>query len=190
MAPRTLFNVALKITGLFFIRNILEAFSRTLSVLVYFPQYASSDEGFYNLGVTIPPLVLYSLFSWMLIFRTESLINLFRLDKGLPAGEGLKVHRSVILGLAVIVTGGWILVNEIPEFFRHAIYYYQERKIYVRMARPDLSYLVMSGVKILIGLILVVFNGKIVRIIEIRRRDQVPWYWPINRLFRRRRKRR
>ncbi len=76
MEVRSLFNLILKIIGIFFIRDILEAFSRLLSVLVYLPQYSSSYEGYFNLGVTLPPLILYSLFTYVLIFRTDSLINL------------------------------------------------------------------------------------------------------------------
>lgn len=180
MSPRSLFSIILKILGIFFLSNILEALSRLLSVLVYLPQYASEREAIFNLGVTIPPLLLYTLFSWALLFRTDGLISLFKLDR--HSGEeikGLQVHRSVILSVAVIAAGGWMLINEIPEFFRHAMYYYQERKTYVRMARPDVSYLAMSALKILIALTIIIFNRAIVRIVELRRKRSTPWYWPL-----------
>jgi hypothetical protein len=169
MEPRSLFNIILKILGIFFIRNILEALSRLLSVLVYLPQYDSQSEGYFNLGVTIPPLILYTLFSWLLIFRSDSLINMLKLDKGIGQSvASLRIDRTVISSTAIIIIGGWLLVNEIPEFFRHAVYYLQERKLYVRMVRPDISYLTMSAFKILIGLLLIVFNRKIVSFIDRR----------------------
>lgn len=180
MEPRSLFNLILKILGIFFIRNILEALSRSLSVLVYFPQYESNKVAFYNLGVTIPPLVLYSIFSWLLIFKSESLINVLKLDR-LPGNTtlGLRVHRSVILSVAIIIISGWMLVNEIPELIRHMAYYYQERRTYIRQTRPDISYLLMSAFKILIALLLFVFNRRIVNALEFKRKSTSAWYWPV-----------
>lgn len=189
MSSRSLFDLILKILGIFFIRNVLEALSRFLSVLVYLPQYETTQQGWLNLGVTLPQLLLYTLFSWLLIFRTGKIIGVLRLDRHFPQEMGeLRVHRSVILGLAIIVIGGWMLANELPELFRHAVYYYQERKIYVRMARPDVSYLAMSFAKVLIGLVLVVFNRTIVKIVEVKRKTDTAWYWPARIPFVRRKK--
>lgn len=187
MTPRNIFHTALKILGIFFIRNILDALARVLSVLVYFPQYSDTNEAFFNLGVALPPLVLYTLFTWALLFRTSSIINLLHLDDqpGSPEAR-IRLHRSTILSIAVILGGGWILVQELPEFFRHAVYYVQERKLYVRMARPDISYLAMSAFKLLIGLILILFNRRVVNMIELRRKQNTPWYWPLKKPARRR----
>lgn len=185
MSVRNLFNLILKILGIFFLSNILEALSRLLSVLVYMPQYDSERQAIFNLGVTIPPLVLYSLFAWALIFRTDGVISLLRLDKfaGTLEIKGLQVHRSVVLSIAIIAAAGWLLINELPEFFRHALYYYQERKIYVRMARPDISYLAVSALKILLALLALIFNRTLVNVVELRRKKATPWYWPFRSPF-------
>ena len=167
MEPRSLFNLILKVIGVFFIRNILEAFSRFLSVLVYLPQYSTENEGYFNLGVTIPPLILYTLFVWALIFRTDSVINMLKLDKNLGGiNPQIQFERRTVLVTAVLIIGGWMLVNEIPEFFRHGVYYYQERRLYRRMIRPDVSYLGMSAFKIAIACGLIVFNRPVVRLLE------------------------
>lgn len=177
MTAKSLINLILKILGLFFITNVLDALSRLISVLVYFPQYDTTRQAWYNLGVTLPSLILYSIFVFLLIFRTNSLINLFRLDRGSGSEPVvLRVHRSVILGIAVIAAGLWLIVSGTPEFVRQMAYYYQERKLYVRMAHPDVSYLAMSMAKLLLGLILIVFNRSLVNLIEFKR--QAPWYWP------------
>jgi hypothetical protein len=167
MPTSSLFNLILKIIGIFFIRDILESLSHTLSVLVYMPQYATASEATYNLAVTLPPLILYSLLAWFFIFRSDAVARFLKLEKNFQQEHvDLRIERSALLTASVIVSGGWILVNEIPEFFRHAIYYYQERKMYVRMTRPDISYIFMSAIKIAIGFFLVVFNKPIVDLIE------------------------
>jgi hypothetical protein len=163
MEVRSLFSLILKIIGIFFIRDILEAFSRLLSVLVYLPQYASANEGYFNLGVTIPPLILYSLFTYLLIFRTNSLINLLKLDKNFSGQIDLRIDKGVIMKSATVIIGGYMVVSELPEFFRHIVYYVQERKLYTRIVRPDISYAAMSAAKIAIGIALVIFNQPILK---------------------------
>ena len=109
-------------------------------------------------------------------------MHVLRLDRQ-PNEEliAIRIHRSVILSLAVIVTGGITLVNDIPELFRHGMYYVQERKLYERMAHPDISYFLMSLIRVVIGFLLILFNRVIVNFIEYRRRDKTSWYWPLKR---------
>jgi hypothetical protein len=178
MSLRSLIDVILKVIGIFFIRDILEAFSRSLSVLVYFPQYATQKEAFFNLGVTIPPLILYSLFAWLLIFRTGSLVRLMRIDNSAaekPAG--FSFSRFGALTVAVVLAGCWILVNEVPEFFRLAVNYYQERILYDRMVQPDYTYPAMSLAKIIIGLALIIFNTPFVHLIEAISKNRIPRFF-------------
>ena len=176
MAPRTLFNLILKVIGLFFIKDILEALSHTISAIVYIPQYSSAREAIFNVAVSLPLLALYSALAWFFIFRSEKIINILRLDRNFQEKPlSITVERHMLLTSAVIIAGAWLLVNEIPEFFRHAVYYYQERKLYVRMTRPDVSYIVMSTVKIAIGLLLILFNKPIVNVIEWGSTSHLPW---------------
>ncbi len=167
MEVRSLFNVIIKIIGIFFIKDILEAFSRILSILVYLPQYSTENEGYFNLGIAIPPLVLYGLFVYVLIFRTNSVIQVLKLDKNISQQQvTLPIDRTIIFKLAIIIIGGYMLINELAEFFRLATYYVQERKLYARMARPDVSYLATSAAKIIFALGLLFWNKRIVTLLE------------------------
>jgi len=182
MTPRSLFNIVLKVLGIYFIKDVLLALSQTVSIIAYFPQYDSPREGIYSLAMAAGPLLVYTLFSWLLVFQTNRITHFLRLDREesdvmLP----VRIHRSIILSLAVIVTGGITLVNELPELVRHGVYYIQERKIYARMAHPDVSYFLMATFKVGIGLLLIIFNRIIVNFIEYRRRDKTSWHWPLKR---------
>jgi hypothetical protein len=184
MTSRSLISLILKISGLFFIKDILDALSRSISVLIYFPQYASRQEAIYNLAATIPALVLYTFFVVMLLFGTNLIIRMLRLDKGVQA-ELLPVglQRSEILNIGIIVAGGWLLVSGLLEFVRTAFYYYQERKLYGRMVRPDLSYMVMAIARLLIGFMLIGFHRLVVSLIETKQGGQTSWYWPMRMPF-------
>jgi hypothetical protein len=176
MGARSLFNLILKVIGIFFIRDILEALSHTLSALVYIPQYSSTREAVFNVAVSLPALFLFSLLAWIFIFKSDKVIDWLKLDNELTNSPvSITAERSTILTAAVIIAGAWVLVNEIPEFFRHIVYYYQERKLYVRMTRPDISYIIMSAIRITIGLLLVIFNKPIVAVIEWGGKSHLPW---------------
>src|SRR4051812_26076502 len=154
MTPRSLFNIVLKVLGIYFIKDVLLALSQTASIIAYFPQYDTPREGMYNLAMAAGPLLVYTLFAWLLVFQTARITHFLRLDR--PDADimlPVRIHRSVVLSLAVIVTGGITLVNELPELVRHGVYYVQERKIYARMAHPDVSYFLMSAFKVGIGIL-------------------------------------
>lgn len=181
MTSRNLFNLVLKILGIYFIKDILAALSQSISALVYLPGYSSSKEAFYNLAMAAGPLLVYLLCAYLLLFQTHRIINWLNLDKF--AGQDilpLRIHRSIVLSIAIILAGGLTLVNEIPELFRHCIYYVQERKLYTRMARPDISYVLMAALKVMIGFFLIIWNRPIVNFIEVRRKNKVSWYWPFS----------
>ncbi len=57
----------------------------------------------------------------------------------------LRIDRAVIMKSAIVIIGGYMVVSELPEFFRHIVYYFQERKLYVRMVKPDVSYAASVG---------------------------------------------
>jgi hypothetical protein len=190
MTPGSLLNLVLKILGIFFIRDVLEALSQLVSVLVYFPLYSTRIEAVKSLTVASVSLFLYLLLSLLLIFRTERLVRLMGLDRRLPAQPGFTMlHRSEVLKIAIIFLGLWILVSAVPEAVRQVIYYLQEVRLYTRMAHPDLSYLFMAGVKIVFGLALVIWNRKIASMIEVKRKNKVSWYWPARVPFMGKRKR-
>jgi flagellar biosynthesis protein FlhB len=185
MTQGSLFNLILKVLGIFFLKDILASFTQLFSTALYFSDYASGSEAAKNLAIALVPMLFFSAITYLLIFRTGLVLRWLNLDSRSEAFS-LQVHRSVILSISIIVIGGLQLVNEIPELFRHVTYYVQERKLYTRMARPDISYLILSITKILIGLLLIVFNRRLVGLIEMRRRSTTPWHWPVKRVFRQR----
>lgn len=71
--------------------------------------------------------------------------------------------------MAIIITGAFILTNEIPNFCRLLFSYFQEKDIAFVQARKDVSYAVFSGVKIIIALL---FIGERKRIVDFIERQQ------------------
>ncbi len=178
----SLLNMLLKILGIYFIKDGLLALSQTVSALIYLSQYATRGEALYSLGMTALPMLIYTVCSWLLIFKTEWIMRVLKLDRQEEVLFSFRLHRSVVLSIVIILMGGFLLVYETPELFRQGYYYVQERKLYQRMARPDISYFLMAAFRVAIGLALIIFNRSLVNLIEVRRKRSSPWYWPFNKL--------
>ena len=109
-------------------------------------------------------LIVYCLISFFLIFKTQAIIRILKLDKGFDQENfQLKVHRSTILSIATVVIGGVLLAEEIPNFCRQLYAYFVEKKV-------PISYTVLSASKIIIGLLLIWNRREIVNFVELRRK--------------------
>jgi hypothetical protein len=171
MTIRSLFNIVLKIFGLYLFLTFLMMLSQIIYALV---EIFIMKILFWE--AVIPPLLVglvYGIGAFLLMFKTDFLIKIFRLEKGFDQEIiPLNIHRSTVMSIAVIIIGGWLLVNETPELVRHAIEYYLEKK----KAAGDVSSrttidIVVSVVKVIIGFFMTSGQRQIVNLIEKRRKD-------------------
>ncbi len=172
MTQRSLFNIILKILGIFFIKDILAIIMQLLSVILFMTKADTVVEAIWTLATTIIILLLYGLFSYFLIFKSNWVIDKLKLDKGFDQDIiPLNIHRSTILSISIIVIGGLIVADEIPNLCRHLFSYYQEKRMTAGATHPDISYSVLAGAKIIIGLLLIGNQRQIVNFIERKRKS-------------------
>ena len=171
MTPRTLFNIILKILGVFFIKDFLVLIPQLLSVILFLSKSYTMTEAIWTFGTSLLMLLAYGLVSYFLIFKTEFVIDKLKLDKGFNQESiPLNIHRSTILSISIIVIGGLLVVEEIPNFCRQLFSYFQEKRLTYGQTNPTIAYSVVSGVKIIIGILLMTYQGKIVAFIERQRK--------------------
>jgi len=171
MTPRTLFNIILKILGVFFIKDFLAIIPQLLSVILFLTNSDTLTEAIWTLVTTSLIFSFYGLISYYLIFRTNLLIDKLRLDKGFDQETlPLNIHRSTILSISIIVIGGLLVADEIPNFCRQLFSYFQETRLTYGQTHPTIAYSVVSGVKIIIGLLLMTGQRQIVNLIERQRK--------------------
>jgi len=171
MTPRTLFNIILKILGIFFIKDFLAAIPQLLSVMLYLTKSDSIPEAIWTLVTTILILVAYGVVSFLLIFKTNYVIDILKLDQGFEEETlSLNIHRSTILSISIIVIGGLLVADELPNFCRQLFSYFQEKRMTYGQTNPSLSYSIVSAVKIIIGMILMTGQRQIVNLIERQRK--------------------
>jgi hypothetical protein len=171
MTPRSLFNVILKVFGLFFIKDFLALIPQLVASLLFVTKPDAFSESILSLVITLLIVSIYVFVTYYLIFRTETIIDKLKLDKGFDQDTiPLNIHRSTILSISIIIIGGYIVADEIPNLCRQLFAYYQEKRMTYRQTNPKLQYSVLSAAKIMIGFLLIGEQRKIVNVIERKRK--------------------
>jgi hypothetical protein len=171
MTPRTLFNLILKILGIFIIKDLLEAIAQIFVVFSLFDKPNAMPELLWTLLATIAVFLIEAFLCYILVFKTEWVIKILKLESGFDQETiPLNMHRSTILSISIIVIGGWLIANEIPNFCRQLFEYFQEKRMTYGQTNPKIQYSVLSGVKIVIGILLIAEQRLIVNLIERQRR--------------------
>jgi hypothetical protein len=169
MTPRSLFNIIIKIFGLFFLREIVNTIPQLISSFFYFTREDTVAEGLWTFILTAIVLAFYMFLVVKLIFNTSYFLDKLKLDQGFDQDEfSFNISSSRVLTIALIVTAGVILTNEIPNLCNHLFSYYQEKRMAYGMTKPDFSYSILSAVKIIIALLLIGERNRIVEFIEKR----------------------
>jgi hypothetical protein len=175
MTTKSLFNIILKVLGIFFLKDVLATVPQIISVFLYFSKADTVMEGVWTLLFTIVILAVYCLVSYYLIFRSDLIMEKLRLDQGFDQEIiPLNIHRSTVLSISIIVIGGLMVAENIPALCRQLFAYYQEKRMTYRQTDPSLSFAVMEGVKIVIGLLLIGNQRLIVKFIELQQRKNAP----------------
>ncbi len=168
MTIRTLFNIILKIIGLFLIKDILttsaQATSQLLFLILQFTKYNVIAKINLELIPAILLLFTYGIVFYYLVFKTELIINKLKLEKGFEQKIiSSNIHHSTILSISIIVIGGLILVDQIPNFFQQLFLYFNGDRVYPNVYN---SYLIICGIKIIVGLFLIIAQKQIVNLID------------------------
>lgn len=175
MTPRNLFNIILKIFGLFFLREIIFIIPQLISSIPYltesdnFGEVQNTNEGVLSFILILVIIAFYGFIFYQLLFKTNNIVDKLKLDRGLNQEEfSFNISNSLALTIALIVIGGVILINEIPNFCRNIFSYFQERSLTHGIAKPNYSYIIISGVKIIIGLLIIGERRRIAEFVERR----------------------
>ena len=174
MTPRSLFNIVLKIFGLFFLKEIIYTIPQLISSLLYFTKANTAEEGLWTFLLTAVVLAFYTFLVFQLLFKTNFYIKKLKLDRGFDQQDfSVNISTSSILTIALIVIGGLLLVNEIPNFCRQIFAYFQEKRLTNGMTKPDFSFAIITGVKIVLGLLIIGERKRIVEFTESRQKGEI-----------------
>jgi hypothetical protein len=166
MSPRTLFIIVLRILGILVIKEIIYAIPQLVSTVISF----FTDSPMLGFLMVIVSLLTFALYLWLaytLVYKADRLVTKFALTENFSEPVlDLNFSTNTVLRIAIIVTGMVVLIDEVPEFCRLFYRTLQQREISILYSttESDWSPLVSSGVKIILGLLLI---GERKRILEM-----------------------
>lgn len=172
MTPSTLFNIILKVIGIFLLKDCLLLIPQVFSGVygLFLPD--SAGEGLVVIGFGVLTIAIYILAAFLLIGRTHLVIDKLKLEQGFEESSiSIQIHRSTVLAIAVIVTGGLIFVDQLPELCRRIVSYVEEVRFTHGLKHPSADFLIVPAVKVILGLSLMAGQRKIVNLIERLRRQ-------------------
>lgn len=165
MTPRDLFKVILKCFSLFFLFYFIAMIPQVISSFAFAFQVGFDDVG----GIisiflwSIIIIALYGYVTFQLLYRTGRVVDWLKLDKGFDADSfSVKLSSQRVILIGLVVMAGVILVREIPNFCGLLYNRIQTYKyVTAGTQSPEWPAIIASGVKIIIGLLLL---GERVRI--------------------------
>jgi hypothetical protein len=109
------------------------------------------------------------------MLRTNKIIDILKLDQGFFEDEfsfeerqqnKITLTKEEVLKIALIILGGVILVDEIPDFCKMFYLYIDEKKSFYGATAPSISNMVASFAKVLLGLLILGERKRILTFFE------------------------
>lgn len=174
MTTRSLLILILKILGLFFAKDFLPLIPQLISVFVVFIGYYG-EAMFSPFIASLLTVFLYGYIAYSLLFRTEWIIEKLRLEEGIENESwSVKLHRSAILQISIIIIGALMVAHAGPDLLRQVFLHFQyvnkQGSLIEFNPKPDYTVLIVYGAQIIIGLLLLGYQRKLAVYIEYRRR--------------------
>jgi hypothetical protein len=170
MTPRSLFNIIIKIFGLFFLKETINTIIQFGTSLIYFVKGNATEEVVWAFIITSFVVAIYAFIFFKLVFNTNYIIDKLKLDQGFNQADfSFNISTPKILMTALFVVAGVILVNEIPNLCRNLFSDFQEIRLSRGMTKINFSYSIISVVKIVLALLLIGERNRIINFVEKRR---------------------
>jgi hypothetical protein len=166
MSPRSLFNIILKVIGIVCIKDILVTIPTLFSYIYFSFNTGAQLAGF--LFILFSLLIYFSV-AYLLLFKSDWIIEKTRIEEGLPEDVSIRIHRSTVLLIAVLIIGWLILLDTIPVLIGQIVGYWRSKNALFNQS-VDSRFIIIYSIKILIGLLMVGNARTIVNFIEFKRK--------------------
>ena len=177
MSINTFWKIVVKILGIWVV----------IESLILIPYYFSSivmvfGDGFSsNLPIAFAVLTgiffFYIMTLRLLLFKTNWIIQNLKLEEGFNEDRiNFTLHRSVIIKIAIIIIGGFLLVDNLPTLFSQVYTYLQTEKIasggvFNEARKSNSQGIILYSLKCLIGVWMLTNSRFIVNFLESRRKE-------------------
>jgi hypothetical protein len=179
MKPVTFFNIVLKLFGLYFIKEaiiILPQIIFSLFLLTTVNNVNTTVVGEANVTYIITSFCTVLIYLGVAIFlflRFNYITEKIKLKDGIfeePVFNNLS--EESILNILLFLLGGFIVFNELPNLCKNIFNHFQVKKLNHSFVKPDYSFIILSTVKVLIGIIILTVRKEIVQLFKLKEKNQ------------------
>lgn len=165
MKIRTFWMLLLKIMGLFFIYAAVAYVPNTFFVI--FNTYGfeiREARGFLVVFALILLGIYYFLIKYFL-FKPQDIIDAFKLDQNFTEDEiSANIQTNTVIRIAVIVLGGVLFLQTLPELFQMIIQTFQSKAVF--REDPNIGMLVYTLVKVVLGYWMMSNSAQVMRMLH------------------------
>ena len=175
MSAKSLFNIILKVLGIYFVKDIILSIPLLLSVFYSFGDRDTSGA-VSTLLISLFTLFVYCLVTFFLVFRTEKVMHSLRLLENVPEDPvPLKIHRSTVISISLLIVALYLIIQAIPLLIKGLTKWYQYNKMrgqFNALEPFDYSMVLVYVAEILVGLLLIGYQQPLVNYIELKTRHR------------------
>ena len=158
MQIKTFWQILIKIMGMWLLFSCI-------SILPQFFSTLSFDNGNLNLNNLLllwlglfGAILIYILIIRLFLFKTDWIIKILKLEKNFTEERiDLNIPKNTTITIAIIIIGGLILIESLPNFCSRLFNFFQQKKLLKDYS--DTSWLIYYFIKTIIGYLLLT-NGK------------------------------
>jgi hypothetical protein len=183
MTPRTFWAILIKLLGVYTIIESITSipiylgniYSLSISYTSSYREVENPTVFYVQAVYMLLVIIIYGVVLYYCIFKTDSIINRLKLDEGYKDERfEFNIHRSTILKIVIMVTGGLLLTESIPRLLSDILEYTQMVKNYNKITDvPETKYILFTSAQIFIGYFMLTCSRMIVNFIERKRREPV-----------------
>jgi len=158
MKKSDIYEIAIKILGIYFLVTIIQLLVGSLAYLsaMIFNKSFSSDEMLFG-GVSFFVFIVMILLDLCFILKTHVIVKLICKSADFEQDVPFTVSRKSVYEIALVLMGLIIIVWAFPDFIYKIWNYVQS----LQMSTENKGSLISSGIKIVVGLIAVVYSTAI-----------------------------
>ena len=170
MSPRSLFNIILKVIGIYFVKEVLLLLPQILTGFRFLNQGWRAEAWFMLFSVIIT-LAIYSLVIFYFVLDTDTVIDKLELTKGIEEKNlSISVHRSTVLSIVIILIGMVTVITVLPYFLQSLSTYFGEKR-FSYGSSPSPERFILYAAELVLAILMIVYQKLIVNFIELKRRS-------------------
>ena len=163
MKKSDIYEIAIKILGIYFLVTIIQLMVGSFAYLsaMIFSENLYSDNMLYA-GVSFFVFIVMILLDLCFIFKTDMIVRMICKSSDFEQDVPFTVSRKSVYEIALVLMGLIIIVWAFPDFIYKIWNYVQS----LQMSTQNKSTLISSGIRIVVGLIAVVYSTAIANFLD------------------------